>query len=169
TRGPLVVLVGVPPALALLPPALLTHRGSCARPSCARFRLARPATGALLAHLVSVAAAQNSHRAAPPSSRYNNSVIMQCDLDRSSDGDSLFAPYLLSWRSTSAVSQFPQATPSPAPLLPWSFLIFVRIPACVRIALRIAASSTSESSHAHPPSPITSTFSDSTCTSEERP
>ncbi|KAJ7792132.1 hypothetical protein B0H14DRAFT_2932644, partial [Mycena olivaceomarginata] len=81
--------------------------GSCTRPSCARFRLARPATGALLVHLVSVAAAQevytesahpavalaraasadgaqearrSPHRAAPPSSRYHNSVIMQCDL-----------------------------------------------------------------------------------------
>ncbi|KAJ7768006.1 hypothetical protein B0H14DRAFT_2968605, partial [Mycena olivaceomarginata] len=43
----------------------------------------------------------------------------------------------LSWRSTSAVSQFPQATPSPAPLLPWPFLILAYIPARARIALRI--------------------------------
>ncbi|KAJ7787192.1 hypothetical protein B0H14DRAFT_2954901, partial [Mycena olivaceomarginata] len=111
----------VPPTLVLLPPALLTHRGSCTRPSCAQFRLARPATGALLAHLIAIAAAQevhtepahpavglarvaladgaqearrSRHRAAPPSFRYHNSVIMPCDLDPSSGSDSLFAPYL---------------------------------------------------------------------------
>ncbi|KAJ7874926.1 hypothetical protein B0H14DRAFT_3437386 [Mycena olivaceomarginata] len=39
-------------------------------------------------------------------------------------------------RSTSAVSQFSRATPSPVPL-PWPFLILACIPASVRIALRI--------------------------------
>ncbi|KAJ7768017.1 hypothetical protein B0H14DRAFT_2968732, partial [Mycena olivaceomarginata] len=43
----------------------------------------------------------------------------------------------LSRRSSSAVSQFPRATPSSAPLLPWPFLILTRISARVRIALRI--------------------------------
>ncbi|KAJ7787197.1 hypothetical protein B0H14DRAFT_2954930, partial [Mycena olivaceomarginata] len=156
--------------------------GSCTRPSCARFRLARPATGALLAHLVSVAAAQevdtqpahpavaiarvapadgaqevrrSPHRAAPPSSRCHNSVIMPWDLDPSSGGDSLFALYLplaaqyerglavpSSYSFTCASSPLALPHPRPHPRL--------------------------QSSHARPPSPITSTFSDSTSTSEER-
>ncbi|KAJ7768013.1 hypothetical protein B0H14DRAFT_3591907 [Mycena olivaceomarginata] len=43
----------------------------------------------------------------------------------------------LSRRITSAVLQFPRATPSPAPLLPWPFLILACIPARVRITRRI--------------------------------
>ncbi|KAJ7787201.1 hypothetical protein B0H14DRAFT_3893245 [Mycena olivaceomarginata] len=108
------------------------------------------------------------HCAAPPSSRYHNSVIMQCDLCRSSGGDSRFAPYLplaaqyerglavpSSYSFTCASSPLALPHPRPHPRASES--------PCASTSL-----SASESSHARPPTPITSTFSDSTSTSEER-
>jgi hypothetical protein len=62
-------------------------------------------------------------------------------------------------RSTSAVSQFSRATPSPVPL-PWPFLILACIPASVRIALRIRLLVRRRVIARTSASPITSTFSD---------
>ncbi|KAJ7303638.1 hypothetical protein DFH08DRAFT_1089363 [Mycena albidolilacea] len=163
------MLVGVPPALALLPPALL--RGSCARPSCARFRLARPATGALLAHLISRASrvrllltelkkriaaliarrrrhpATTTLLAATRFSRLTSARGAVRARSRSSLG------LLLHLRLSSPVPSTSSSASPPASESPCSS----------------ASSSASELSHARPPSPITSTFSDSTCTIEEHP
>ncbi|KAJ7818699.1 hypothetical protein B0H14DRAFT_2838576, partial [Mycena olivaceomarginata] len=168
--------------------------GSHTRPSCTRFRLARPPTGALLAHLVSVAAVQEvyiepahpavglaraapadgareAHRRHPATTTLRASVIMPCNLDRGSGGDSLSAPYLplvaqyergLAVPSSYSFLHLRLSSPGPSSSSPAS------LPAS-ESPCASASSAASEASHAHPPSPITSTFSDSTGTSEERP
>ncbi|KAF7340342.1 hypothetical protein MVEN_01953400 [Mycena venus] len=91
------------------------------------------------------------------------SATMPCDLDRSSGGDSLFAPYLplvAQYERGLAVPSSYSFTCASPPSGPSSSAPPSPPPSESPCA--------SESSHA-PPSPTASTFSDSTCTSEERP